>query len=71
MLGQVGERTILSYIYNPNTEQENLNIMNEALKRVIERTKNSSAHTLHISAQQKNPLKIKGFYKRETAHEVQ
>ena len=33
MLGQVDERTTLSYIYNPNTEQENLNIMNEALKK--------------------------------------
>jgi|GEM_PF-429793 integrase len=32
ILGQVDERTTLSYIYNPNTEQENLNIMNEALK---------------------------------------
>lgn len=33
MLGQVDEKTTLSYIYNPNTEQENLNIMNEALKK--------------------------------------
>lgn len=33
MLGQVDEMTTLSYIYNPNTEQENLNIMNEALKK--------------------------------------
>ncbi len=32
MLGQVDEKTTLSYIYNPNTEQENLIIMNEALK---------------------------------------
>ena len=32
ILGQVDESTTLSYIYNPNTEQENLNIMNEALK---------------------------------------
>ena len=35
MLGQVDEKTTLGYINNPNTEQENLNIMNEALKRVI------------------------------------
>ena len=35
MLGQVDEKTTLGYIYNPNTEQENLNIMNEALKRAI------------------------------------
>ena len=33
MLGQVDEMTTLSYIYNPNTEQENLNIMNEVLKK--------------------------------------
>lgn len=33
MLGQVDEKTTLSYIYNPNTEQENLDIMNEALKK--------------------------------------
>jgi len=33
ILGQVDEKTTLSYIYNPNTEQENLNIMNEALKK--------------------------------------
>jgi hypothetical protein len=32
ILGQVDERTTISYIYNPNTEQENLNIKNEALK---------------------------------------
>lgn len=31
MLGQVDEKTTLSYIYNPNTEQENLDIMNNAL----------------------------------------
>lgn len=33
MLGQVDENTTLNYVYNPNTEQENLNIMNEALKK--------------------------------------
>jgi len=33
ILGQVDEKTTLSYIYNPNTEQETLNIMNEALKK--------------------------------------
>lgn len=33
MLGQVDEKTTLSYIYNPNTEQENLDIMNKALKK--------------------------------------
>jgi len=33
MLGQVDEKTTLSYIYNPNTKQENLNIMNEALNK--------------------------------------
>lgn len=32
ILGQVDEKTTLGYIYNPNTEQENLKIMNEALK---------------------------------------
>lgn len=31
ILGQVDEKTTLSYIYNPNTEQENLDIMNKAL----------------------------------------
>jgi hypothetical protein len=35
MLGQVHERTTLSYIYNPNTEQENLNIMNEDRTREV------------------------------------
>ena len=38
MLGQVDEKTTLSYIYNPNTEQENLNIMNEALKKSDKKT---------------------------------
>ena len=33
ILGQVDESTTLSYIYNPNTEQENLDIMNKALKK--------------------------------------
>ena len=33
ILGQVDEKTTLGYIYNPNTEQENLNIMNKALKK--------------------------------------
>lgn len=32
ILGQVDEKTTHSYIYNPITKQENLNIMNEALK---------------------------------------
>ncbi len=31
ILGQVDEKNILGYIYNLNTEQENLNIMNNAL----------------------------------------
>jgi hypothetical protein len=31
MHGQVDEKTAFIYIYNPNTEQENLSIMNEAL----------------------------------------
>lgn len=31
ILGQVNERTTLGYIYNPNTEQENLDIMNKAM----------------------------------------
>ncbi|WMJ87397.1 tyrosine-type recombinase/integrase [Anaerocolumna sp. MB42-C2] len=31
ILGQVDERTTLSYIYNPNTEQGNLDIMNKSL----------------------------------------
>lgn len=31
ILGQVDEKTTLGYIYNPNTEQENLDIMNKAL----------------------------------------
>ena len=38
MLGQVDEKTTLSYIYNPNTEQENFNIMNEALKKSDRKT---------------------------------
>jgi len=55
ILGQVDEKTTLSYIYNPNTEQENLNIMNEALKRATKRLEKNSAHMVHISAQQKIP----------------
>lgn len=39
ILGQVDEKTTLSYIYNPNTEQENLNIMNEALKKSDKKTR--------------------------------
>ena len=31
ILGQVDEKTTLSYIYNSNTEQEILDIMNKAL----------------------------------------
>ena len=33
ILGQVDERTTLGYIYNPNKEQENLDIMNKALNK--------------------------------------
>ncbi len=33
ILGQVDDRTTLGYIYNPNTEQENLDIMNKALNK--------------------------------------
>ena len=39
ILGQVDEKTTLCYTYNPNMEQENLNIMNEALKKRDKRTK--------------------------------
>ena len=39
MLGQVDEKTTLSYIYNPNTEQENLDIMNKALNRSNKKNK--------------------------------
>lgn len=39
LLGQVDEKTTLSYIYNPNMEQENLNIMNEALKKSDKKTR--------------------------------
>lgn len=39
ILGQVDEKTTFSYIYNPNTEQENLNIMNEALKKSDKKTR--------------------------------
>ena len=39
ILGQVDEKTTLGYIYNPNTEQENLNIMNEALKKSHKKNK--------------------------------
>jgi hypothetical protein len=52
ILGQVDESTTLGYIYNPNTEQENLSIMNEDLKKSNKKHyKNSSAHMVHISAQ--------------------
>ena len=33
ILGEFDEKTTLGYIYNPNTKEENLNIMNEALKK--------------------------------------
>ena len=33
ILGQVDVKTSLGYIYNPNTEQKNLNIMNNALQK--------------------------------------
>lgn len=33
ILGQVDEKTTLGYIYNPNTEQENLKIMNKAMSK--------------------------------------
>ena len=69
MLGQVDEKTILSYIYNPNTEQENLNIMNEALKKSDRKNiKQQCTYGAHIVAT-KNPLKIKGFRKHETGFE--
>ena len=70
MLGQVDEKTTLSYIYNPNTEQENLDIMNKALNsRHKKSKKNWCKYDAHIDAT-KNPFKIKGLRKRETAHEV-
>lgn len=50
ILEHVNEKTTLSYIYKPNTEQENLNIMNEALKKSDKKLENNSAHTMHISA---------------------
>ncbi len=33
ILGQVDEKTTLGYIYNPNTEQVNLDIMNKAMSK--------------------------------------
>ena len=66
ILGQVDESTTLSYIYNPNTEQENLDIMNKALNSSNKKNKKKQCTCgAHISAT-KNPLKIKGFRKRET-----
>lgn len=62
ILGQINEKTTLSYIYDPNTEQEDLNIMNEALKKSDKKNKKSSVNT----STPKNPLKIKGFRKHET-----
>jgi hypothetical protein len=41
LLGQVDERTTLSYIYNPNMEQENLYIMNKVLKKKDKKDKNN------------------------------
>jgi hypothetical protein len=32
-LGQVDKKTILGYIYNPNTEQENLEIINKVMSK--------------------------------------
>jgi hypothetical protein len=37
--GQVDERTTLGYIYNPNTKQENLDIMNKALNKSKKKNK--------------------------------
>lgn len=59
IIGQVGEKTTLSYIYNINMEQENLNIMNEALKKSDKRSENNSAHMMQISVQ-KNSLGNQG-----------
>lgn len=33
ILGQVDEKTTLTYIFNQNTEQENLDIMNKAMNK--------------------------------------
>lgn len=41
ILGQVDEKTTLSYIYNPNTEQESLDIMNKALNSSNKKNKKS------------------------------
>jgi hypothetical protein len=35
ILGQVDEKTTLGYIYNPNTEQENLDIIFSNVKKVV------------------------------------
>lgn len=39
ILGQVNEKTTLSYIYNPNTEQENLDNMSKALSGSYKKNK--------------------------------
>jgi hypothetical protein len=39
ILGQVDERITLGYIYNPNTEQQNLDIMNKALNNSNKKNK--------------------------------
>lgn len=51
-------RVFLSpFLFNPNTEQENLDIMNKAMNK----SNKTSAYTVHISAHQKNPLKNQGI----------
>ena len=61
ILRQVDEETTLSYIYNLNMEQENQNIMNEALKKSNKKLANNSAHMMHISVQKKLPWKLREF----------
>jgi hypothetical protein len=68
LLGQVDEKTILCYIYNLNTEQVNLNIMNEALEKSDKKTEK----TMYIRCtyqRTKNPLKNKGLSTRRDSKE--
>ena len=55
MLGQVDEKTTLSYIYNPKQNKRILRLWTMPWKTSTKRAQNNGAHTVHISLQQKTP----------------
>ena len=61
ILGQVDESTTLSYIYNPNTEQENLDIMNKALKNSKKKEREIAVHIWCTYQRNKKSLENQGI----------